>query len=67
MQSYHLEGFMSNIVYDEHSNLLKENYYAYEVQDVPEANLFSEIFIFAEVPRVSYNHRVVFMRMPEEN
>ena len=29
---------MSKIVFDDHTNLLRENYYEYEVQDVPEAN-----------------------------
>lgn len=27
---------MSKIVFDDHTNLLRENYYEYEVQDVPE-------------------------------
>lgn len=57
---------MSKIVFDHHSNLLKENYYAYEVQDVPEANLFPEIFTFAEVPRVAFNQRLVPMDMPDD-
>ena len=57
---------MSKIVYDDHSNLLKENYYAYTVQDVPEANLFPEIFPYDEVPKVAFNQRVVPMHMPEE-
>ena len=57
---------MSKIVFDDHSNLLKENYYSYAVQDVPEANLFSEIFPFDEVPKVAFNQRVVPMHMPDE-
>lgn len=57
---------MSKIVFDDHSNLLKENYYAYAVQDVPEANLFPEIFPFDEVPKVAFNQRVVPMHMPED-
>ena len=57
---------MSKIVFDDHSNLLKENYYSYAVQDVPEANLFSELFPYDEVPKVAFNQRVVPMHMPEE-
>ena len=57
---------MGNIVFDEHSHLLKENYYAYTVQEVEEANLFPEIFTFDEVPRVAFNQRLVPMQMPEE-
>jgi len=57
---------MSKIVFDDHTNLLRENYYEYEVQDVPEANLFPEIFTFEEVPKVAFNHRLVPMHMPKE-
>ena len=57
---------MSKIVFDDHSNLLKENYYEYTVQDVPEANLFPEIFSFDAVPKVAFNQRLVPMRMAED-
>ena len=57
---------MSKIVFDEHTNLLRENYYEYDVQDVPEANLFPEIFTFDEIPKVSFNQRLVPMHMPKE-
>ncbi|MDP3447471.1 MAG: 2-isopropylmalate synthase [Eubacteriales bacterium] len=57
---------MSKIVFDAHTNLLRENYYEYEVQDVPEANLFTEIFNFDEIPKVAFNQRLVPMHMPKE-
>jgi isopropylmalate/homocitrate/citramalate synthase len=57
---------MSKIVFDAHTNLLRENYYEYEVQDVPEANLFTEIFDFDEIPKVAFNQRLVPMHMPKE-
>ena len=57
---------MSKIVFDDHYNLLKENYYEYEVQDVPEANLFPEIFRFDDVPRIAFNQRLVPMSMPDD-
>jgi len=57
---------MSKIVFDDHTNLLRENYYEYEVQDVPEANLFPEIFTFDEIPKIAFNQRLVPMRMPKD-
>jgi len=57
---------MSKIVFDDHTNLLRENYYEYDVQDVQEANLFPEIFNFDEVPKVAFNQRLVPMRMPKD-
>ncbi|MEA4869508.1 MAG: 2-isopropylmalate synthase [Christensenella sp.] len=57
---------MSKIVFDDHTNLLRENYYEYDVQDVPEANLFPEIFTFDEIPKVAFNQRLVPMRMPKD-
>ena len=57
---------MSKIVFDDHTNLLRENYYEYDVQDVPEANLFSEIFTFDEIPKVAFNQRLVPMHMPKD-
>ncbi|MEG1525544.1 MAG: 2-isopropylmalate synthase [Clostridia bacterium] len=57
---------MNNIVFDDHSNLLRENCYEYSVQDVPEANLFPEMFSFDQIPKVAFNQRLVPMRMPRE-
>lgn len=57
---------MSKIVFDDHTHLLRENYYEYEVQDVPEANLFPEIFSFDEIPKIAFNQRLVPMRMPKD-
>ncbi len=57
---------MSKIVFDDHSNLLREDYYKYQVQDVENPNLFPEMFHFDQVPKVAFNYRTVPMRMPEE-
>ncbi len=57
---------MSKIVFDDHSNLLREDYYKYQVQDVANPNLFPEMFHFDQVPKVAFNYRTVPMRMPEE-
>ena len=47
-------------------NLLEENYYHYKLQDIEEPQLFREIFEYETVPKVTFNHRVVPMAMPEE-
>lgn len=57
---------MSKIGFNTRNNLLQENYYTYSVQDVPEPNLFEEIFDYQEVPKVAFNNRVVPMNMPSE-
>ena len=57
---------MSKIVFDAHSNLLRENYYSYTVQDVREPNLFPEIFQYDQVPKIAFNRRIVPMHMPDE-
>lgn len=57
---------MSKLVFDMHSNLLKENYYMYGVQDVQEPNLFPEIFDYQQIPKVAFNQRLVPMHMPDD-
>jgi hypothetical protein len=42
---------MSKIVFDDHSNLLREDYYKYTVQDVAEPNLFRRCSITSRFPR----------------
>ncbi|MEL7610098.1 MAG: 2-isopropylmalate synthase [Bacillota bacterium] len=56
---------MSKLVFDNTTNLLEENYYKYEVQDVAEPNLFREMFDYASVPKIAFNHRIVPMQMPK--
>lgn len=48
------------------TNLLKEDDYRYSLQEVEEANLFRDLFDYDQVPKVSFNHRLVPMSMPEE-
>lgn len=47
-------------------NLLVENDYSYSLQDVAEPQLFRDVFEYTSVPKITFNHRVVPMRMPEE-
>ena len=48
------------------SNLLEQDPYEYELQDVAEAQLFRDIYPYDEVPKSPFNHRRVPMQMPKE-
>ncbi len=48
------------------TNLLEQNQYRYSLQDVPDPNLYRDIYDYEEVPKVAFNHRRVPMNMPEE-
>ena len=51
---------------DERWNLLEENDYRFSFQDVEEPQLFRDVFEYTSVPKITFNHRVVPMRMPED-
>lgn len=51
---------------NERTHLLEETLYQYELQDVAEPNLFRESYNYSEVPKVSFNHRLVPMDTPSE-
>ena len=48
------------------SNLLEQDQYKYELQDVAEPHLFRDIYPYDEVPKTPFNHRRVPMNMPRE-
>ncbi len=48
------------------SNLLEQKSYKYNLQDIPDPNLYREIYPYTDVPKVAFNHRRVPMGMPEE-
>ena len=48
------------------SNLLEQDPYKYELQDVAEARLFREIYPYDEVPKTPFNFRKVPINMPKE-
>ncbi len=56
----------SEITLSSKSNLLEQDPYEYELQDVPEPELFREMFPYTEVPKIAYNYRRVPMNMPEK-
>lgn len=48
------------------TNLLKEKYYNYSLQDVENPQLYDDIFDYNQVPKLIFNNRMVPMAMPEE-
>lgn len=54
------------IKFNKKTNTLEEEYYRYELQDVDEPNLFREIYSYADVPKIAFNHRIVPMSPPDE-
>jgi len=57
---------MSSVEFNKRTNLLRENAYRYQLQDVEEGNYFRDIFPYTEVPKVAFNNRNVPMNMPDE-
>ena len=54
------------ILINERTNLLHENDYHYTLQDVEEPQLFRDMFDYDHVPKITFNNRVVPMRMPKD-
>jgi isopropylmalate/homocitrate/citramalate synthase len=52
--------------FDKHTNTLMEEVYRYQLQDVPQPELFRDFFPYNEVPRIVFNHRRVPMQPPDE-
>ena len=48
------------------TNLLEEKDYKYSLQDIPDPNLYRDIYNYEDVPKVAFNHRRVPMGMPQE-
>ena len=48
------------------SNLLEQDPYRYDLQDVEEPNLYRDLYPYTEVPKIPFNHRRVPIGMPEE-
>ncbi len=48
------------------TNLLEQKSYRYQLQDIPEPNLYRDVYPYTDVPKVPFNHRRVPMGMPEE-
>ncbi len=48
------------------TNLLEQKSYKYSLQDIPDPNLYRDIYPYTSVPRVAFNHRRVPMGMPKD-
>lgn len=48
------------------TNLIEQDNYKYELQDVAEPNLYRDVYNYEDVPKVAFNHRRVPLAMPEE-
>ena len=51
---------------NKHSNLLEQDQYKYELQDVQKPQLYRDIYPYDEVPKMTFNHRRVPLDMPEK-
>ncbi len=47
------------------SNLLEQSLYQYSLQDVPDPNLYRDVFPYDQIPKVAFNHRHVPLGMPD--
>ena len=47
-------------------NLLEEDPYQYELQDVKEPELFRDLYSYDAIPKTVFNYRNVPMQMPAE-
>ena len=48
------------------TNLMEMEAYSYEVQDIPDPELFREFFEYTEIPKVAFNFRTSPYGMPEQ-
>ena len=57
---------MATVEFSERTNLIEQAVYKFNLQDIPEPNLFRKIFSYEEILKVTINHRFVPMFVPEE-
>jgi len=57
---------MRKIEFSNRTNLIEQAVYKFNLQDIPEPNLYRKIFSYKEIPKVTFNHRLVPMFVPEE-
>ena len=54
------------ITFSKRSNQLMQSKYQYELQDVQEPNLYREIYDYENIPKITFNNRLVPINMPDE-
>jgi isopropylmalate/homocitrate/citramalate synthase len=52
--------------FNSRTNLLERSELNYPLQDVPEPNLYRNIYSYEEIPKIAFNHRIVPIDMPDE-
>lgn len=57
---------MNNLSISNKTNLLEQDPYEYELQDVESPELFRQMFPYTEVPKIAFNYRRVPQNMPEQ-
>ena len=57
---------MKKIEFSNRTNLIEQAVYKFNLQDIPKPNLYRKIFSYKEIPKVTFNHRLVPMFVPEE-
>ena len=48
------------------TNLLEQNSYKYSLHDIPDPNLYRDLYPYDDIPKISFNHRRVPIGMPQE-
>ncbi len=57
---------VSSLTLNPNTHLLEQDPYAYQLQDIPEPELFREIYPYTEIPKIAFNYRKVPADMPED-
>ena len=57
---------VSTLILNPNTHLLEQDPYSYQLQDIPEPELFREIYPYTEVPKIAFNYRKVPADMPED-
>lgn len=57
---------MQEIKLSNHTNVLEQDPYQYEMQNVETPELFRDMFPYTEVPKIAFNYRQVPEHMPKE-
>ena len=52
--------------FDHRTNLIQQEKYKYDLQDVAEPNLYREIYDYQHIPKIAFNNRLVPIAMPDE-
>lgn len=52
--------------FSQETNLLEQSAYRFQLQERDTPNLYRHLFDYQSIPKVSFNHRMVPMHMPEE-